>query len=64
MIGSIFQYQGPGSQSFQRELARSQFVKPQISPMTEKERLEMEADERVGIDDQLKALSDSFKSGV
>ena len=65
MIGSIFQYQGPGSQSFQRELAKKpQFVKPQISQMTEKERLEMEADERVGIDDQLKALSDSFKSGV
>ena len=66
MIGSIFQYQGPGSQSFQRELAsqKPQFVKPQISQMTEKERREMEADERVGIDDQLKALSDSFKSGV
>ena len=66
MIGSIFQYQGPGSQSFQRELAsqKPQFVKPQISQMTEQERREMEADERVGIDDQLKALSDSFKSGV
>lgn len=62
MIGSIFQYQGPGSQSFQRELAsqKPQFVKPQISQMTEKERREMEADERVGIDDQLKALSDSL----
>jgi|TARA_B100000085_G_scaffold236119_1_gene224647 hypothetical protein len=62
MIGSIFQYQGPGSQSFQRELAsqKPQFVKPQISQMTEQERREMEADERVGIDDQLKALSDSL----
>ena len=66
MIGSIFQYQGPGSQSFERELVaqKPQFVKPQINQMTEKERREMEADERVGIDDQLKALSDSFKSGV
>ena len=62
IIGSIFQYQGPGSQSFERELAaqKPQFVKPQISQMTEKERREMEADERVGIDDQLKALSDSL----
>ena len=62
MIGSIFQYQGPGSQSFQRDLAsqKPQFVKPQISQMTEQERREMEADERVGIDDQLKALSDSL----
>jgi len=66
IIGSIFQYQGPGSQSFERELAaqKPQFVKPQINQMTEQEILEMEADERVNIDDQLKALSDSFKSGV
>jgi hypothetical protein len=66
IIGGLFQYQGPGSQSFERELVgqKPQFVKPQISQMTEQERLEMEADERVGIDDQLKALSDSFKSGV
>jgi hypothetical protein len=63
MIGSIFQYQGPGSQSFQRELAsqKPQFVKPQISQMTEQERREMEADERVGIDDQLNALAASLR---
>ena len=62
MIGSIFQYQGPGSQSFQRELAQKpQFVKPQISQMTEKERREMEADERVGINDQLNALAASLR---
>ena len=63
MIGSIFQYQGPGSQSFQRELVsqKPQFVKPQISQMTEKERREMEADERVGIDDQLNALAASLR---
>jgi hypothetical protein len=63
MIGSIFQYQSPGSQSFERELTgqKPQFVKPQISQMTEKERLEMEADERVGIDDQLNAIAASLR---
>ena len=63
MIGSIFQYQGPGSQSFERELVaqKPQFVKPQINQMTEKERREMEADERVGIDDQLNALAASLR---
>jgi len=63
IIGGLFQYQGPGSQSFERELAsqKPQFVKPQISQMTEEERREMGADERVGIDDQLNALAASLR---